>query len=83
MKSFTISKSTKMSNECGATLEVEEIEQDFQYEINEEEGTDFEIEYCVSFRDTSLPEWILARWYWNNLWIWIDDATWFDRPNQI
>jgi hypothetical protein len=56
-----------MSNECGATLEVEEIEQDFLYEINEEEGTGFEIEYCVSFRDTSLPEWILARGYWNNI----------------
>jgi hypothetical protein len=29
--------------------------------------------YCVSYRDPTLPEWILARWYWNDAGIWTPD----------
>ena len=29
--------------------------------------------YCISYRDPSLPEWILARWYWNDQWVWTPD----------
>lgn len=69
-----------MSNECWVTIEVEEIESDLNYEITEEESIEFNVEYCVSFRDPSLPEWILARGYWNNLWEWIDNEQWLDHP---
>lgn len=68
-----------MSNECGVIIDVEEIDQDFLFELNEEDGQLFDIEYCVSYRSPDLAEWILARWYWNNLWIWIDEALWNDH----
>ena len=35
--------------------------------------------YCVSFRDPSLPEWILARWWWNDQGIWTPDGIWYDQ----
>jgi hypothetical protein len=35
--------------------------------------------YCVSYRDPSLPEWILARWWWNDQWIWTPDWIWNDQ----
>ena len=38
----------------------------------------FSFLYCVSYRDPSLPEWILARWFWNDQWIWTDDDIWND-----
>lgn len=34
----------------------------------------FEFLYCVSYRDPTLPEWILARWYWNDAWVWTPDG---------
>jgi hypothetical protein len=50
-----------MSNECGVIIDVEEIDQDFLFELNEEDGQLFDIEYCVSYRSPDLAEWILAR----------------------
>lgn len=66
-----------MSNECWITIDIEELDNDYK-DVEELEGEVFEIEYCVSYRDTNSPEWILERWYWNNLWEWIDDAVWND-----
>lgn len=31
--------------------------------------------YCVSYRHPSLSEWILARWFWNDEWIWTPDGV--------
>ena len=36
-------------------------------------------QYCVSYRDPNLPEWIVARWYWNDEWLWFADGVWRDR----
>ena len=66
-------------SKCGVTIEVEDITEQKGYEITELEWQEFDLCYCVSYRHPSLPEWILARGYWNNLWIWIDDATWLDH----
>lgn len=79
MKSFTICKSAKMSSECWIRIEVEELDQEYRYQLDEEDGERYEVEYCVSYRDPGSPEWILARWYWNNLGIWIDNALWNDH----
>jgi hypothetical protein len=38
----------------------------------------FSFLYCVSYRHPSLPEWILARWFWNDQWIWTNDDIWND-----
>lgn len=35
--------------------------------------------YCVAYRHPSEPEWIVARWYWNDMWIWIPDGLWYDN----
>ena len=35
---------------------------------------EYEFRYCVSFRDPNLPEWILARWWWNDKGIWTPDG---------
>jgi hypothetical protein len=38
----------------------------------------FSFLYCVSYRHPSLPERILARWFWNDQWIWTNDDLWND-----
>jgi hypothetical protein len=34
--------------------------------------------YCVAYRDPSLPEWIVARWFWNDEGIWTPEWLWYD-----
>lgn len=44
----------------------------------EDSQNSFTFLYCVAYRHPSLPEWILARWYWNDEWIWTPDWIWRD-----
>ena len=67
-----------MSNECWAVLDVEELDLDYSYVEEVEEDGWFDVEFCMSYRDPTSPEWILARGYWNNQWEWIDNETWKD-----
>ena len=39
----------------------------------------FSFNYCVAFRDPNLPEWIVARWYWNDEWLRFADGIWYDQ----
>ena len=49
-----------------------------EYSLEYETGKNFSFWYCVSYRHPSLSEWILARWYWNDEWIWTPDGLWND-----
>lgn len=49
------------------------------YEPEAVKEKEFWFQYCVSFRDPSLPEWILARWWWNDKWVWTADGIWYDN----
>ena len=49
-----------------------------EYSIENSVDNNFSFLYCVSYRDPSLPEWILARWFWNDQWIWTNDDIWND-----
>lgn len=40
------------------------------YDVEELKQKEYDISVCVSFRDPNLPEWILARWWWNDEWLW-------------
>lgn len=70
------------------TYEIKDIH-DKEYELESKNGTEYQIDlikdkeyqflYCVSYRDPSLPEWILARWWWNDQWIWTPDWIWHDQ----
>ena len=44
-----------------------------RHEVEDVKCKEFSFQYCVSFRDPNLPEWILARWRWNDKWIWTPD----------
>ena len=51
------------------------IETEVKPEYNVKSGIDqnFGFLYCVSYRHPSLPEWILARGFWNDAGIWTAD----------
>lgn len=57
------------------------IEKEIKPECNVEVSIDqkFSFSYCVAYRHPSLPEWIVARWYWNDQWIWTPDWLWYDN----
>ena len=50
-----------------------------EYNCEYERNNHFTFLYCVAYRHPSLPEWILARWYWNDEWIWTPDGIWWDQ----
>ena len=50
-----------------------------QHDIEFIKDKEYEFMFCVSYRDPSLPEWILARWWWNDQWIWTPDWVWHDQ----
>ncbi len=44
-----------------------------EYEVECDIPLTYTFEYCVSYRDPTLDEWILARGIWNDKWIWTAD----------
>ena len=44
------------------------------FSIKYSTDNDYKIMYCVAYRHPSLPEWILARWWWNDDGIWNADG---------
>lgn len=48
------------------------------YSVKETKGSKLQIEYCVRYRPVWMPEWILARWRWNDKWEWTPDGIFND-----
>ena len=55
-----------------------EVKNDSECVVKWNLDKNFSFLYCVSYRHPSLPEWILARWYWNDQWIWTNEDIWND-----
>lgn len=55
------------------SITVEELPQT-SYEVEYDIPLTYTFEYCVSYRDPALNERILARWIWNDQWIWDADG---------
>lgn len=73
MKDFTFCYSSNMINWCWLEIELWDVSIEHEYEIDLEQPKEYEFNICVAYRDPYLPEWILARWYWNDKWIWTPD----------
>lgn len=81
-------KTTELELLPTTTYEIKDI-QGKEYELESNDNIKYQIDlikdkeyqflYCVSYRDPSLPEWILARWWWNDQWIWTPDWIWHDQ----
>jgi len=56
------------------TIDVELVSQEY-YEVEEQPQITYEFQYCVSYRDPVLNEWILARWFWNDQWVWTPEGV--------
>lgn len=48
------------------------------FDITKEPVNEFELSYCVMYRPLWLPEWILDRWWWNDLGYWTEDGIFND-----
>ena len=55
-----------------------ELQPQTTYGVEEMAGVKYSIQYCISYRDPALDEWVLARWFWNDDGIWQDDEVWQD-----
>ena len=58
-------------------FELEEIDMG-GFDITKEPVNEFELSYCVMYRPLWLPEWILDRWWWNDLGYWTEDGIFND-----
>jgi hypothetical protein len=67
---------SKCPMEC-RRIEVEELEQT-TYTFTEETSPAFSFIYCISYRHPLLPEWILARGYWNDTGLWLPEGKFGD-----
>lgn len=47
--------------------------------VVEDNQNSFTFLYCVAYRHPNLPEWIVARWYWNDEWLRFADGVWRDE----
>lgn len=59
------------------SITVEELTETL-YEVECDIPLTYTFEYCVSYRDPALWEWILDRWIWNDQWVWDADWVWND-----
>lgn len=55
------------------SITVEELTETL-YEVECDIPLTYTFEYCISYRDPALDEWVLARWYWNENGIWTPDG---------
>lgn len=64
----------KQSVKC-ATLKVKENEIWLKQTINSTKTIEhqYRVKYCIRYRPVDEPEWILARGWWNDEWIWTPD----------
>ena len=60
------------------SITIEELPQT-NYEVEYDIPLTYSFEYCVSYRDPALDEWILARGIWNDQGIWDADGIWNDN----
>ena len=43
------------------------------YTVDEKNLNEIELSYCIRYRPLGLSEWILDRWWWNDLGLWTED----------